>query len=103
MIRLKPISVPTVVQHLLSTAKPRNYCDTSIDVEAMKALSDTPSGTDQDNARWNTSDAGSNWSSGEQQGMRSYHCPTCGAELVTDETTAASTCAYCGSPYCLTI
>ena len=66
-----------------------SHCDTSIDVEAMKALSDTPSGTDQDNARWNTSDAGSNWSSGEQQGMRSYHCPTCGAELVTDETTAA--------------
>ena len=51
-----------------------SHCDTSIDVEAMKALSDTPSGTDQDNARWNTSDAGSNWSSGEQQGMRSYHC-----------------------------
>ena len=25
MIRLKPINVPTVVQHLLSTAKPRNY------------------------------------------------------------------------------
>lgn len=78
-----------------------SHCDTSIDVEAMKALSDTPSGTDQDNARWNTSDAGSNWSSGEQQGMRSYHCPTCGAELVTDETTAASTCAYCGSPVVL--
>lgn len=28
-----------------------SHCDTSIDVEAMKALSDTPSGTDQDNAR----------------------------------------------------
>ena len=67
----------------------------------MKALSDTPSSTDQDNACWNTSNAGSNWSSGEQQGMRSYHCPTCGAELVTDETTAASTCAYCGSPVVL--
>ena len=78
-----------------------SHCDTSIDVEAMKALSDTPSSTDQDNACWNTSNAGSNWSSGEQQGMRSYHCPTCGAELVTDETTAASTCAYCGSPVVL--
>ena len=105
MIRLKPISVPTVVQHLLLLTKPRNHirshCDTSSGVEAMKALSDTPSSTDQDNARWNTSDAGSNWSSSEQQGMRSYHCPTCGAELVTDETTAASTCAYCGSPVVL--
>ena len=25
----------------------------------------------------------------------SYSCPTCGAELVCDETTAATTCPYC--------
>lgn len=31
-------------------------------------------------------------------GVISYKCPSCGAELVTDEYTAATTCAYCGSP-----
>jgi DNA-directed RNA polymerase subunit RPC12/RpoP len=31
-------------------------------------------------------------------GIVSYKCPSCGAELVTDKYTAATSCAYCGSP-----
>lgn len=27
-----------------------------------------------------------------------YHCPSCGADLITDENTAATFCRYCGSP-----
>jgi DNA-directed RNA polymerase subunit RPC12/RpoP len=34
----------------------------------------------------------------EFAGVISYKCPSCGAELVTDSYTAATTCAYCGSP-----
>ena len=30
--------------------------------------------------------------------MRAYSCPSCGAELVCDETTAATSCPYCGNP-----
>ncbi len=30
-----------------------------------------------------------------------YHCPSCGAEIVTDETTAASFCYYCHNPVVL--
>ena len=30
--------------------------------------------------------------------MHAYVCENCGAELVTDENTTASVCAYCGSP-----
>ena len=30
--------------------------------------------------------------------MRSYSCPSCGAELICDETTAATSCPYCGNP-----
>ncbi len=30
-----------------------------------------------------------------------YHCPSCGAEIVTDSTTAASFCYYCHSPVVL--
>ena len=29
--------------------------------------------------------------------MRAFHCPSCGAELITDETTAATSCPYCGN------
>ncbi len=34
-------------------------------------------------------------------GMRSYHCSMCGAEIVTDATTAATRCYYCHSPVVL--
>lgn len=30
--------------------------------------------------------------------MRAYSCPSCGAELICDETTAATSCPYCGNP-----
>lgn len=33
--------------------------------------------------------------------MVSYHCPSCGAEIVTDETTAATFCYYCHNPVVL--
>lgn len=34
----------------------------------------------------------------EAEHMRSYLCPSCGAELLCDETTAATSCPYCGNP-----
>ena len=30
--------------------------------------------------------------------MRAYSCPSCGAELICDESTAATSCPYCGNP-----
>ncbi len=40
--------------------------------------------------------------SAEQQGegahVRAYLCPSCGAELICDDTTAATACPYCGNP-----
>ena len=30
--------------------------------------------------------------------MRAYTCPSCGAQLICEETTAASACPYCGNP-----
>ena len=37
----------------------------------------------------------------EVKGASTYICQSCGAELVTDETTTATECAYCGSPIIL--
>ena len=39
-------------------------------------------------------DDGSDW----PEGMKAYSCPSCGAELVCDATTAATSCPYCGNP-----
>jgi len=38
----------------------------------------------------------SSW--GEEQNLRVYSCPSCGAELICDSTTAATFCPYCGNP-----
>lgn len=35
---------------------------------------------------------------GENSGVKAYNCPSCGAELICDETTAATSCPYCGNP-----
>lgn len=38
---------------------------------------------------------------GEASGALLYNCPSCGAEIVTDETTAATFCFYCHNPVVL--
>lgn len=42
--------------------------------------------------------AGMEWSAEEAKGMKTYSCPSCGAELICDATTAATSCPYCGNP-----
>ncbi len=37
------------------------------------------------------------WSE-DGQNLIAYNCPSCGAELICDQTTAASSCPYCGNP-----
>ena len=46
---------------------------------------------------WDTSDLSSDWGA-DADGLRVYGCPSCGAELICDETTAATSCPYCGNP-----
>lgn len=71
------------------------YCDAIYSIEEAKAMvadrnkevianAANPSG---DEDYWNESDD-----------MKAYSCQSCGAGLVCDETTAATSCPYCGSP-----
>lgn len=43
--------------------------------------------SEPDGEHWDVSD-----------GMMAYNCPSCGAELICDETTAAMSCPYCDNP-----
>ncbi|MBR2990420.1 MAG: hypothetical protein IKF51_03035 [Solobacterium sp.] len=38
------------------------------------------------------------WSAEEAEHMRAYTCPSCGAQIICDENTAATSCPYCGNP-----
>ena len=55
---------------------------------------DVQDGMDVD---WDLSSAGSAWGA-EGEGLRAYSCPSCGAELICDATTAATSCPYCANP-----
>ncbi|MDO4520897.1 MAG: hypothetical protein Q4B44_04575, partial [Erysipelotrichaceae bacterium] len=37
------------------------------------------------------------WSEEEAAHMRAYSCPSCGAQLICNENTAATSCPYCGN------
>lgn len=55
---------------------------------------DAPAG---DAAGWDTSGLNRDWGA-EADTLRTYTCPSCGAELICDRNTAATSCPYCGNP-----
>ncbi|HHT14865.1 MAG: hypothetical protein ACOX6G_06085 [Christensenellales bacterium] len=74
------------------------HCGNRFSIEALQAYQ----GTLNDEAR---SEVSSSWTesvlSADDSSFTSakaYHCNNCGADLMTDETTVASSCAFCGSP-----
>lgn len=46
---------------------------------------------------WDTCQSSESWEL-DETGMKAYNCPSCGAELICDATTAATACPYCGNP-----
>ncbi len=46
---------------------------------------------------WDMSELSSAWGK-DSAGMRAYSCPSCCAEIICDENTAATSCPYCGNP-----
>lgn len=73
------------------------YCDAEFEVEALKQYDEALQQNVEDDMHWDTS-AGSQWQEGEQEGLRSYVCKSCGGEIVGDESLAASSCPFCGNP-----
>lgn len=51
----------------------------------------------EEDGTWSDSVASEEWSV-EGTDLRIYNCPSCGAELVCDQTTAATACPYCDNP-----
>ena len=51
----------------------------------------------KDEGDWDVSGLSEDWGA-DGKGMKTYSCPSCGAELICDESTAATSCPYCDSP-----
>ena len=73
------------------------YCDTEFEMETLKSYDSELQGDKTDEMDWETS-AGSEWTEGEADGLRSYVCKSCGGEIVSDANTAATTCPFCDNP-----
>ena len=73
-----------------------DYCESSYTIEEVEALFAQKNAEAEEKLRENQAES-SEW--GEDAGkMRAYNCPSCGAELICEETTAATACPYCGNP-----
>ena len=76
-----------------------DYCGTKFDVAVIEQLyADKEEEAAAAEPQWDLSATGGNWSEEEAAHMRAYSCPSCGAEIICDDTTAATSCHYCGNP-----
>ena len=86
-----------------------DYCGSKYTVEEIEKLyakdvAEAEEGFEKNEAKKEKEKAefeamGMEWSEEEAKGMKSYSCPSCGAELICDATTAATSCPYCGNEY----
>ena len=65
--------------------------------EAAQAAKDEAAEAAAASGGWDTSDLSRDWGA-EADGLRVYSCPSCGAALICDQSTAATACPYCGNP-----
>lgn len=85
-----------------------DYCGSKYDVQEIEALyadkeaeaaaaqQEAEARSDEERA-WDFTAVGGDWGADAEK-MRAYSCPSCGAQLICDETTAATSCPYCGNP-----
>lgn len=86
-----------------------DYCGSRFSLEDIDRMFAEKNATAQDDgqqqepqehlqeAQWDMDTAGADWN-GEEDSLHAYSCPSCGAELICEATTAATACPYCGNP-----
>lgn len=76
-----------------------DYCGSSYTVaqiEDMYREKEAQAVAVDNNNTWKKDLLTEDWGS-DAEGMKTYSCPSCGAELICDENTAATCCPYCGN------
>lgn len=72
------------------------YCDSNFDIEeVVNHNANLESG--EPDFQWHAQET-SQWSQEEQEQIKTFTCPACGGEIITEATTAATFCPYCGNP-----
>lgn len=73
------------------------YCDGSFELETVKEYNEALNDTLEEGFEWENTQTG-DLSEEEQSGMHSFICNSCGGEIMTEQTTAATFCPYCENP-----
>ena len=76
------------------------YCDSEFEIETLMTYQAELDKQFEDDMVWETEE--NEWQEGETDGLRVYCCNTCGGEIITDETTGATHCPFCGNPVIMT-
>lgn len=73
------------------------YAEKNARAEAATAEAEEKLEENIQQAEWDMDSAGDEWGA-DGESLKAYNCPSCGAELICDVTTAATSCPYCGNP-----
>ena len=79
------------------------YCGTEFETNAIEEMFQAKrelaaKAEEAQQAKWDTENAGDEWTSDEAKTLQAFTCSSCGAEIVCDENTMATECVYCGNP-----
>lgn len=73
-----------------------DYCDNTFDIDTIREYCDSQQEAVEE-VSWEAAEP-QIWSAREEEALRAFECPSCGGQIMTDETTAASFCPYCDNP-----
>ncbi len=76
------------------------FCDAEFEIDELKAFDEELQNEASDSMEWESGSSG--FDENEQNGLKSYICNSCGGEIVTDETTMATTCPFCDNTVVMT-
>ena len=71
-------------------------CGNEFDIATLKQAQQVETAPAEAPIQWETA-RDDEWDASEAAHLATYSCPSCGAEIVVDDTTAATECVYCGN------
>ena len=71
-------------------------CGNTFPLDALQQAQQVEEATVEQGIDWDLG-RDDEWRPEESEHLKTYSCPSCGAEIVVDDTTAATECVYCGN------